>query len=115
MARLLKGHSSRLDSTSLQTLLYEVMAIINCRPLATADEGLVIHLNMLLTMKSNVVLLPPGDFDETDTYSGKRWRQVQGMANEVLEARLPANSTKPTEVDKNRNQSPSRQPGGRKG
>ena len=100
MAGLLNGHRCRLDSTSLRTLLYEVMAIINCRPLATADEGLVIHPNILLTIKSNVVFLPPGNFDETDTYSGKIWRQVQGMANEALEARLHANPTKPTEVDK---------------
>ena len=33
-------------------------------------------------MKSKVVLPPPGSFDESDIYSRKRWRVVQGLANQ---------------------------------
>jgi hypothetical protein len=33
-------------------------------------------------MKSKVVVSPPGQFDESDICSRKRWRQVQGLANE---------------------------------
>ena len=33
-------------------------------------------------MKSKVILRPPGDFDDNDIYSRKRWRVVQGLANQ---------------------------------
>lgn len=79
---LLKSHHTRLDTSSLRTLMYEVMAIINCRSITIDNDGTVLHPNMLLTMKSQVVLPPPGNFDETDVYSRKRWIQVQAMANE---------------------------------
>ncbi|XP_067928361.1 uncharacterized protein, partial [Watersipora subatra] len=39
------------------------------------------RLNMLLTMKSHVVLPSPGEFNDTDVYARKRWRQVQGLAD----------------------------------
>ena len=35
----------------------------------------------LLTMKSNVVLPPPGDFKKPDLYSRQRWRMIQHIAN----------------------------------
>ena len=35
----------------------------------------------LLTMKSKVVLQPPGDFQAADIYCRKRWRTVQYLAN----------------------------------
>ena len=49
---------SQLDDESLQTLLYEVMAIINGRPLTTdnledPDSLLPLSANQLLTMKSH--------------------------------------------------------------
>ncbi len=36
----------------------------------------------LLTMKSKLVLPPPGVFQKADLYSRKRWRRVQHLANE---------------------------------
>ena len=36
----------------------------------------------LLTMKSKVIMPPPGRFDRPDIYSRKRWRRVQHIANE---------------------------------
>nr|XP_017207877.2 uncharacterized protein LOC103909204 [Danio rerio] len=75
-----------LDSTSLRTLLYEVMAIVNSRPLT------VEHLNdplgpepltpnHILTMKSMIVEPPPGVFVKEDLYLRKRWRKVQYLVN----------------------------------
>ena len=36
----------------------------------------------ILTMKSKVVMPPPGDFSRPDLYCRKRWRRVQHIANE---------------------------------
>ena len=38
--------------------------------------------NHLLTLKSQVVLSPPGSFEQLDLYSRKRWRRVQYLANQ---------------------------------
>ena len=61
---ILDQSSKRLDSASLRTFLYEVMAIINSRPLTTehlndpsGPEPLT--PNHILTMKPTVILPPP--------------------------------------------------------
>ena len=82
-----KQHGGRLDTSSLRTLMYEVMAIINGRPLTVQninDPSYPEPLtpNHLLTMKSEIILPPPGDFTNEDLYARKRWRQVQFLANE---------------------------------
>ena len=38
--------------------------------------------NHLLTMKSRILLSPPGKFEPADMYARKRWRRVQHLANE---------------------------------
>lgn len=38
--------------------------------------------NLLLTMKSSIILPPPGDFVKEDLYLRRRWRRVQYLANE---------------------------------
>lgn len=79
---LLKAHGERLDTSSLRTLMYEVMAIINSRPLSViTEEDMPLTPSMLLTMKSNIIIPPPSDFSEADIYSSKRWRSVQHLAN----------------------------------
>ena len=35
-----------------------------------------------LTMKSNVILPPPGNFQRSDLYCRKRWRRTQHLINE---------------------------------
>ena len=86
---LLEQTSSRLDTASLRTLLYECMAIVNSRPLTVDQlnqdstiEPLPLSPNMLLTMKTDVHSSPPGDFEEPDLYSRKRWRRVQYLAQQ---------------------------------
>ena len=86
LSALLKEHSSRLDDEAFRTLLTEAESIVNSRPLTVEDlndpECLPLSPNNLLTMKSKVVLPPPGTFQRSDIYCRRRWRQVQHLANE---------------------------------
>ena len=82
---LLHEHGSRLDDESFRTLLCEVEAITNSRPLTFAlsdpnDLGPLSPSN-LLTMKTSVVLPPAGVFQRADVYMRRRWRRVQYLAN----------------------------------
>ena len=82
---LLKTHGSNLFEESLQTLVVEV--IVNSRPMTTQEMNDVTSLTPLslinlLTIKSGVVMLPPGNFTTTDRYSRKQWQRVQHVANE---------------------------------
>ncbi|KAI7805752.1 hypothetical protein IRJ41_018562 [Triplophysa rosa] len=87
LTSILDQSSRTLDSSSLRTYLYEVMAIINSRPMTahllsdpTGPQPLT--PNLLLTMKSSIILPPPGNFVKEDLYLRKRWRRVQYLANE---------------------------------
>ena len=76
-------YGGRLSTQLLRTIFYEVMAIINCRPLTSvSSDSLPLTPNMILTMKSDVILPPPGQFSDADIYTRKRWRAVQQVANE---------------------------------
>lgn len=72
----------RLDDSSLRTLFYEAMAIVNSRPLTV--DGIndpnslePLTLNHLILMKSKIALPPPGKFMREDVYCKRRWRRVQ--------------------------------------
>ena len=83
---LLKTHGSNLTEESLQTLVVEVEAIVNSRPLTTEVMNDVASLAPsslinFLTMKSRVISLP-GNFTTPDRYSRKQWRRVQHVTNE---------------------------------
>ena len=66
LASLLRNHLARLNDEALRTLFTEVGLIINSRPLTAerlSDETVEpLTPNHLLTMKSKVVLPPPGVF-----------------------------------------------------
>ncbi|XP_067029786.1 uncharacterized protein [Acropora muricata] len=84
---LLENHGNQLDNESLRTLMIKAEAIVNSRPLTTGDltdpDSLnILTPNHLLTMKSSVILAPPGNFQGADVYSKKRWRRVQQLADE---------------------------------
>ena len=72
---MLKGYVGRLNDESLRTLLVEVEAIVNSRLLTAGnlnDESMEpLTPNHLLTMKSRVVLPPPGSFQEAEVYCRK--------------------------------------------
>ena len=83
---LLASNGRQLDNESLQTLMCEVESIVNSRPLtvnqlADPDSPAPLTPNHLLTMKSKVLLAPPGTFEPADIYARKRWRRVQHLAN----------------------------------
>ncbi len=87
LTSILDQSSGRLDSSSLRTFLYEVMAIVNSRPLTTehlndplGPEPLT--PNHILTMKSSIIAPPPGEFVREDLYLQKRWKRVQFLSNE---------------------------------
>ena len=83
---MLWQHHSKIDSTSLRTFFYEVMSLVNGRPLTLqnmtdSDSPVALTQNHLHTFKSNVVVPPPGSFNRDDVYGLKRWRRVQGLTN----------------------------------
>ena len=87
LTALLVTHGHRLDDELLRTLMVEAEAIVNSRPLTYTDVSSTSSLEPLspshiLTLKSKVVLPPPGIFQRADIYCHRRWRRVQYLANE---------------------------------
>ncbi len=87
LTSILDQSAARLDTSSLRTFMYEVMAIVNSRPLSlehisdpVGPEPLT--PNHILTMKSTIIAPPPGEFVREDLYLQKRWKRVQFLANE---------------------------------
>lgn len=77
----------RLDDSSLRTVFYEAMAIVNSRPLTvdtinSPNSPEPLTPNHILTMKSSVPLPPPGKFLPQDMYLRKRWRRVQYLVEQ---------------------------------
>ena len=87
LSSLLRTHGESLNDESFRTLLHEVENIINSRPLTfenLSDPGSPLPLSPmnLLTMKSKIVLPPPGEFQQADLYCRRRWRRIQHISNE---------------------------------
>jgi len=82
---LLHEHGSRLDDDSLQTLMCEVEAMINSRPLTAissdAKDPVPLSPNQILTMKTSIVIPPPGKFQCNDVYMRQCQRRVQYLCN----------------------------------
>ena len=85
LSAVLGEHGSALDEESFSTLLTEVECIINSRPLTVPssdpDDLDPLTPNHLLTMKSKMVMPPPGTFQKADVYLRKRWKRVQYLSN----------------------------------
>ena len=82
---LLKTHGS--NDENLRTLITETGAIINSRPLTVetlsdVNSEMPLSPSHLLTMKTDVILPPPGTFSRPDIYYRRRWRCVQHIASE---------------------------------
>ena len=87
LASMLSKLGCQLDDELLRTLMCEVTAIVNSRPLSVDNlndplSAEPLTPNHLLTMKSKVLLPPPGSFMSPDLYTRKRWRRIQYLANE---------------------------------
>lgn len=80
---LLHEQRTRLTHDVLCTLIAEVTAIINARPLIPVsndpEDPFILSPSMLLNQKVGVPP-PPGDFTDKDLLT-KQWRQVQALAN----------------------------------
>jgi len=84
---LLHSNGSQLNGESLRTFMCEAKVIVNSRLLTVdtmTDPSSLNPLtpNHLLTMKTKVVLPPPGTFQSPDKYCRKRWTRVQHLVNE---------------------------------
>ncbi|XP_070402814.1 uncharacterized protein [Nothobranchius furzeri] len=81
---MLLQQKSHLTHEVLSTLMAEITAIINARPLLPVStdphQPFILSPAMLLTQKSGVPP-PPGDFIDKDLFT-KQWRQVQALANQ---------------------------------
>ena len=87
LAPLLRQAGGQLDDEAFRTFMTEVECIVNSRPLTSTnfsspDAPEPLTPNHLLTLKSKVVLPPPGKFQRADLYSVKWWRRVQYLANQ---------------------------------
>ena len=85
-AMLLELKGATLTHELFCTLLAEVTAIVNARPLTSIpsdiDEPQPLSPGMILTMKSRPLAPPPGNFLPSDLYSRHRWRRVQALATQ---------------------------------
>ena len=85
LAGLMDEYGHCLNEESFRTLMREVEAIRNSRPLTTVscepDDLEQLTPNHILTTKSTVELPPPGNFQKNDVYMRRRWRRVQYLAN----------------------------------
>lgn len=86
LSALLVKNAQQQNDELLRTLMTEVEAIVNSRPLTyidtTPDSLEPLSPSQILTLKSNVVLPPPGNFAPQDIYCRRQWRRVQYLANE---------------------------------
>ena len=88
LAGILLQHGDQLDDDLLQIFMIEAEAVVNSRPLTYQDdshdlpEPLSPSQLELLTMKSKVVLPPPGRFVKEDLCCRRRWRRMQYLANQ---------------------------------
>ena len=82
---LLREHGSHLDDESLQTLMCVLESINKSRPLTVMSSDVKdpypLSPNQILTMKTSIVLPPPGKFQRNDVYMRRRWRRVQYLCN----------------------------------
>ena len=87
LSSLLKLHWTSLNGEALTTLMTEVEAVLNSRPLTAellSDSNSLnpICPSNILTMKTKAVMPPPGEFGSADIYCRKQWRRVQHKTEE---------------------------------
>ena len=85
LSSLLRSQGSQLTDETLRTLMFEVAALVNSRPLTVLSSSNDLQMSLspqnLLTAKSDIIMPPPGNFEESDVYSKKYWRRIQYLCN----------------------------------
>lgn len=87
LTALLDQSGTQLDDELLHTFIVEAESIVNSRPITyvdmtSPDSAEPLTPSQILTLRSKVVLPPPGKFVKEDIYCRKRWRRVQYLSNE---------------------------------
>ena len=83
LSLLLKTHGTRLNGEAVTTLKTEVDSQPQAAELLNDGNSLnPICPSNFLTMKTKVVIPPPGEFGHTDIYCRKEWRRVQHITEE---------------------------------
>ena len=87
LTHLMANHGDMLNDECFRTFLCEAECIVNSRPLTyetlgDAQSPLPISPMNLLTLKSQLVLPPPGSFEDSSLYCRRRWRRVQYLSNQ---------------------------------
>ena len=85
-AMLLETRTQKLTHELLVTLMSEVAAIVNSRPITAipsdTDEPLPLSPSTLLTQKTLPLGPLPGKFVSQDLYARQRWRKVQYLVEQ---------------------------------
>ena len=81
LSSLIRTDSTSLNEEPLSTLFAEIEAIINSRPMVgetikNVNSEVALSPSRILTIKSKVVMPPPGVFGKPDLYCRKRWRRI---------------------------------------
>ena len=84
---ILVQHGGQLDDELLHTFMIEAESVVNSRPLTYLDDSSPdseepLTPSQILTLKSKVVLPPPGRFVKEDLFCRKRWRRVQFLSDQ---------------------------------
>ena len=87
LSAILERNGAPLNDEALTTFVCEAEAVVNSRPLFVDSindpkSPNPSTPNHLLTIKTKVLLPPPGVFRSADMYCKRRWRHVQHLANE---------------------------------
>ena len=87
LSALLESNSQQMNDEALRTFMCEAEAVVNSRPLTAESitspgSAEALTPNHFLTLKTKVVVPPPGIFKSADLYSKKWWRRVQHLTNE---------------------------------
>lgn len=80
-------NGQQMNDDALRTFMREEEAVVNSRRLTTESitspgSAEALTPNHLLTLKTRVLLPPPGAFKSADFYSKKWWRLVQHLTND---------------------------------
>ena len=86
LSSLIRTHGLSLSGEAFCIFMAEVVAVLNSQPLTVGnlsnpDDPSPLCSSQLITLKSKVILPPPGQFLPEDIYSRKQWKRIQHLGN----------------------------------